>query len=187
MYETQISTAWHGGLWVCSWEPKTNCSNCLFFTVQGHMGHKIIPKLSNISWCCFWDCYERLAWVWHQACHKLRGRPSCASVFPSRELQFYLLNMESVCFDTSDRSTDGGSLARCLSSWQGCAALGRGAQALPTSCLIWRRPFSAFHSARVKHTHPSQPLPCFLPGYWAVFCSHFSPPTLSRQSGTALQ
>lgn len=124
---------------------------------------------------------------WHQACHKLNGWPSCASVFPSREVQFYLLNMESVCFDTSDRSSDGGSLARCLSSWQGWDALGRGAGALPTPCLFWKRPISAIHPAWVKHTHPSQPLPCFLPGHRAVFCSHFSPPTRGRQSGTALQ
>lgn len=37
---------------------------------------------------------------------------------------------------------------------------------------------SAFYPAWVKCTHPSQPLPCFLPGHPTVFCDHFFPPSL---------
>lgn len=48
--------------------------------------------------------------------------------------------METVCLDTADRNTDRGSLAWSHSSWQGWNALGRGAETLPTSCLIWKRP-----------------------------------------------
>lgn len=160
--------------------------------MQKHRGQKISPKLSDATMLLFLGQllyikgWGYLPWCWHQACHKLCGWPSCASVFPSHKVQFYLLNMEGDCFDTSDRSTDGGSLARCLSSWQGWDAPGRGAEAPSTPCLLWKRPSFAFQSAWVKCTHPSQPLPCFLRGYPAVFCCHFSPPTRGRQSGMAL-
>lgn len=91
--------------------------------------------------------------------------------------------MERVCFDTSDRSIDGGSLVKCLSSWQGWDALGRGARAPPTPCLIRRRPISAFHPAWVKHTHPSRPLPCFLQGIMQYFAAIFLPPLIAVSQG----
>lgn len=160
-------------------EPKSSLI-VLLLCAQEHMGHKITLKLSTVllPWCCFWGrCRElELPSCWHPHCHKF----SLCSCIP---ITWDLLNMESVCFDTTDRRTDGGSLARCLSSWQGWDALGRGAAALSTLCLIWRRPISAFYPAWVKHTHPSQPLPCFLQGIQPYFAAIFLSPLVAVSQG----
>lgn len=133
---------------------------------------------SCLPWCCFWGrCRElELPSCWHPHCHKFS---LCSCIL----ITWGLLNMESVCFDTTDRRTDGGSSARCLSSWQGWGALGRGAAALSTPCLIWRRPISSFYPAWVKHTHPSQPLPCFLQGIQQYFAAIFLPPLVAVSQG----
>lgn len=133
--------------------------------------------------CCYRDVVFGAAvgsWelpsCWHPHSHKF----SLCSCIP---ITWGLLNMESVCFDTTDRRTDGGSLVRCLSSWQGWDALGRGAAALSTLCLIWRRPIPAFYPAWVKHTHPSQPLPCFLQGIQPYFAAIFLSPLVAVSQG----
>lgn len=63
----------------------------------------------------------------------------------------------------------------------------KGAAALSTSPVSagWD-PSLPSTPGRVKHTHPSQPLPLPFPrGHQPVFCSHFSPPTRGRCSETS--
>lgn len=67
--------------------------------------------------------------------------------------------------------------------WQGWAALGRGGTSSVHSLSHLEGSISAFYPAWVKCTHPSQPLPCFLPGLPTVFCNHFSPPTVAVSLG----
>lgn len=88
--------------------------------------------------------------------------------------------MEGVCFDTAD----GGSLARCLSSWQGRDAPGkRGSGTVyvlsqleeTRLCLL---PLAGSNTPIHHGTAPA-------PGHQPVFWSHFSPPTRGRCSNTS--
>lgn len=136
----------------------------------------------------FWDCYREvggyLPSCWHQGCHKPSGEPSSVSVFQSREVQFYLLNMESVYFDTSDRSTDGSNLARCLSSWQGWDAPSRGVQRL---C---RLPVSSGRDPSLPSTPPGSNTSIhhsnslvFSQGMEQYFAAIFLPPLVAVSQG----
>lgn len=111
---------------------------------------------------------------WRPDCHKLSGwvlgSRSCIPITRG------LLNMEGVCFDVAD----GGSLARCLSSWQGRDAVGK--RGSGTVCVLsqleethlWLLPLPGSNTP-IHHS----PSPALLQGISQCFAAIFLHPLVA--------